>query len=690
MAHVRIFISAVSREFAGYRDLLRGYLQRPNVTVHIQEDFIAGGLPTLDKLDRYIKECDAVIHLVGDMTGAMAQPASLEHIIDCYPEFPNKLPDLTPAFKGALDVSYTQWEAYLAIYHKKELLVAVPMPGAPREASTYVKSGEQEAAQQAHLKRLERYERFPVRFKDGENLALQLFKSTLYDLLISAGVQPFRQALDDINTEAERRHRELVESQHAIAAQIAREKGVDPKDLIAILENLGLQEPNISTADIPQRLRERIDAMRAAAAQRPAPSNEGRDIEQVREDSRALLKDAKSEEALKVLNRQIEVEKAALEDRKRRTVTLLADRAEVERLRYDYAATKGTLDEVLRLDPDLFWRWIDLGNLWMTTGPLADALPAFRSAQAAAGRSGNAREQGIALIWVGDVQVAQGDLAGALNSYRDSLAIADRLAQSDPGKAEWQHDLSVSYDRVGNVQVAQGDLAGALKSYRDSLAIRDRLAQSDPGNAGWQRNLSVSYEKVGDVQVAQGDLAGARKTYRDSLAIRDRLAQSDPGKAEWQHDLSVSYDRVGNVQVAQGDLAGALKSYRDSLAIRDRLAQSDPGNAGWQRDLSVSYEKVGDVQVAQGDLAGALKSYRDSLAIRDRLTQSDPSNAGWQRDVAVSHAKLATAFKKSGETPQALDALRQGRDIMARLTALSPTNAEWKGDLTWFEGQLAG
>ena len=46
--------------------------------------------------------------------------------------------------------------------------------------------------------------------------------------------------------------------------------------------------------------------------------------------------------------------------------------------------------------------------------------------------------------------------------------------------------------KIGDVQVAQGDLAGALKSYRDSLAITDRLAQSDPGNAGWQRDLSVS------------------------------------------------------------------------------------------------------------------------------------------------------------------------------------------------------
>ena len=43
--------------------------------------------------------------------------------------------------------------------------------------------------------------------------------------------------------------------------------------------------------------------------------------------------------------------------------------------------------------------------------------------------------------------------------------------------------------------VAQGNLAEALKSYQDSLAIADRLAKADPGNAGWQRDLSVSLQQ---------------------------------------------------------------------------------------------------------------------------------------------------------------------------------------------------
>jgi tetratricopeptide (TPR) repeat protein len=136
------------------------------------------------------------------------------------------------------------------------------------------------------------------------------------------------------------------------------------------------------------------------------------------------------------------------------------------------------------------------------------------------------------------------------------------------------------------VQLAQGDPAGALKSYRDGLAIRLRLAQSDPGNTAWQRDLSVSYNKVGDVEVAQGDLAGALKSYRDSLAIRERLARSDPGNAGWQRDLAISYAKLAEVHLQSKDREKALAALRAGKAIMDGLVKLSPDNAGWKRELA--------------------------------------------------------------------------------------------------------
>ena len=96
MATVKIFLSTVSSEFRSYRDALRHDLDRHNVTVKVQEDFITTGTETLDMLDSYVQECDAVIHLVGDMIGALAQAPSVAAIRKRYPDFAKGLPFLSP------------------------------------------------------------------------------------------------------------------------------------------------------------------------------------------------------------------------------------------------------------------------------------------------------------------------------------------------------------------------------------------------------------------------------------------------------------------------------------------------------------------------------------------------------------------------------------------------------------------
>jgi tetratricopeptide (TPR) repeat protein len=181
---------------------------------------------------------------------------------------------------------------------------------------------------------------------------------------------------------------------------------------------------------------------------------------------------------------------------------------------------------------------------------------------------------------------ALGDTGKERSRAEEAYHLLAGLAAAKPNDTGYQHGLAAAYIEVGDVQVAQGDLAAALRSYRDSLAIRERLAQSDAGNAGWQRDLLVSYEEVGDVQVAQGDLAGAMRSYRDSLAIRERLTQSDLGSAGWQHDLAESYLKLASVYLQSNDVDNALAAVRQGKAIMDRLVKLSPDNAGWKRDLA--------------------------------------------------------------------------------------------------------
>jgi tetratricopeptide (TPR) repeat protein len=301
-----------------------------------------------------------------------------------------------------------------------------------------------------------------------------------------------------------------------------------------------------------------------------------------------------------------------------------------------------------------------IGDVQVAQGDLAGALTSYRDglaiadrlAQSDPGNAGWQRDLAVSYNEVGDVQVAQGDLAGALTSYRDGLAIADRLAQSDPGNAGWQRDLSVSLNKIGDVQdeigevhEAQNDLPAALTSYQASLAIAERLAQSDPDNADRQYDLSSKYDKVGDVQWALSDLQGALLSNRAALAIADRLAKSDPGNDDWQRSLEISYSKVGDVQLKQGDLSAALATFQAFFAIADRLAKSDPDNADGQRDLAMSYRKLASVYLQSKDTDRALAVLHLGKAIMDRLTKLSPDNADWKRELDWLDNKIAILAK---------------------------------------------
>lgn len=152
----RIFISTVSGEFEkasgtfpGLRSKLRHHLTAANCEVKVQEDFHQTPGGTLEKLDAYIRDCDAVIHLVGKMPGHLADADSPQDVTDYLAHisaepggrtFLDKQPELLADFGDGSGISLTQFEAYMALHHRVPLFVYAT----PDAAS----------GQQAHLNRL--------------------------------------------------------------------------------------------------------------------------------------------------------------------------------------------------------------------------------------------------------------------------------------------------------------------------------------------------------------------------------------------------------------------------------------------------------------------------------------------------------------------------------------------------------
>ena len=125
--------------------------------------------------------------------------------------------------------------------------------------------------------------------------------------------------------------------------------------------------------------------------------------------------------------------------------------------------------------------------------------------------------------------MVRGSLAEAEKAFRSAVKAAEDIDE---------RDLAVAYNRVGDVPVAQGNLPEAFKFYRDSLAIVDRLAKTDPGNAGWQRDLAVSYGRVATVERRLNAREEAVRKFRLGRGIIEHLAQRSPNNTVLAKDLA--------------------------------------------------------------------------------------------------------------------------------------------------------
>ena len=108
-AEFRVFLSAVTSEFGKARDALANDLQARDLELRMQRSFRQepGADTLLRLLHDYIRDCDAVVCVIGARSGACPSPAAATEFAEL----------LQPGISKA----YTQWEFFFARAHKRRL-----------------------------------------------------------------------------------------------------------------------------------------------------------------------------------------------------------------------------------------------------------------------------------------------------------------------------------------------------------------------------------------------------------------------------------------------------------------------------------------------------------------------------------------------------------------------------------------
>lgn len=217
--------------------------------------------------------------------------------------------------------------------------------------------------------------------------------------------------------------------------------------------------------------------------------------------------------------------------------------------------------------------------------------------------------------------------------------------------------------QIGEVRIAQGDLAAASRSLGEAHALARGLIPRQPGNGDWLMGLGAIEFWIGNVCWLQGDLAAAQTRFEAYLDIAQRLVRIDGSRSEWRLELAYAHSNLGSVQEARGNVGGALEHFRLTVDAKRELVRSDPAAARWQKELADSLSWLGEALLGGGDLVEAHEQYEAGRAVLEQLVAREPDNTQYRYLLGIAHNKSRVHPREPGEGRRSHPGVRaQSRD----------------------------
>jgi non-specific serine/threonine protein kinase/serine/threonine-protein kinase len=323
------------------------------------------------------------------------------------------------------------------------------------------------------------------------------------------------------------------------------------------------------------------------------------------------------------------------------------------------------------------------------------------------------REVAIGYERIGEVQGFAGEsnlghVGAALESYRRSHDILERLRARDPADRSLLHDyLRVSNELAGaygssgafqkaaetarrSVATGEAELRAApsdpfavsnllsadsvladvftdQQQYKEAIPLRQRteelahkMMELKPGDAEAVRTLAVTEKRLGALYGVTQRYQECRQEYERAREIDEQRCARNPADTRAKLDLSYDYSDLGWVAGRMGAFDDALASHRRALALREEAAKADPNDARAAVSVASSTDRIGQVLLKKGDLQAALDEFQHAAELYEKLADRPAPDWGTVRNLAEVHVDIAETLVDMGERKGTPSGQRQG------------------------------
>jgi non-specific serine/threonine protein kinase/serine/threonine-protein kinase len=276
---------------------------------------------------------------------------------------------------------------------------------------------------------------------------------------------------------------------------------------------------------------------------------------------------------------------------------------------------------------------------------------------------------GMAHSRMGDLDLAQGKYAEAVESYQRALAHLDEARGSDGAADDAAEDRSRVQGRRGVALTWAGRREEAKAALLEAIRLLQLLNDRPGSSRVMRRGLAVHHANLGDVYHYEGDFERGLESHQRATAIARALLAETPDAITARRDLVMMLARVGSGFIELHRHDDAIRATEESIAIEEEMVKADPQNVQFQFDLADMYANLGMSQRETRRLDEALRSIQHSLQISEGAAAKNPDFLAHRFNYAGTLRQLGLIYRDRGATDDAIRALRRSVAVFASLPA---------------------
>lgn len=198
----------------------------------------------------------------------------------------------------------------------------------------------------------------------------------------------------------------------------------------------------------------------------------------------------------------------------------------------------------------------------------------------------------------------------AMPFVEKSIKLLRDIVDAHPDSANYARDLSIALDHRADVLMRSDATDKAIDAFRESAEISERLAKLDPANVQAQHDVMISRNDLGRALLSAGRVAAAAAAYQRGLEIAKSLSERDSTSAIFRRDVGHCHDNLASVYAAKDDNAKAIEALTKAIDVYELLLKEDAENFSVLRDAAIAHYNRGEHRLDNANDAGRTREDR--------------------------------------------------------------------------------